>query len=503
MTIKEIELATGLPRASVRFYESEGLIAPTRGENGYRSYSQADLDSLLKIKLLRSLDIPLEDIKALQTDHRTLNSVLDAALSRLEQDSARLGQALELCRTLRREQSSYSALNPRPYLQQLDTHAGGEAEESTYDRLPNATCPFRRFFARDLDTTIWAAAFLLFCQLVLRVNILSGHPALQIFRWFVPLTLVLLTEPLLLHFFCTTPGKFLFGLKITRGDGSPLSIKEAFARTWSVAIFGVGLYIPVISTIVMAVAWYRLRRGDTLSWDYGQDVAYWDSTRPDEHYWDYPKHVGKAALAILLYVCLLVLPGLSHRASARPVHQGDMTAAQFVENFNDFQRFKLQDGDILNYILQEDGSFSKNVIPGGGFVFELGSAPIPFTFHTDENGILTAITFEQHIEGEQLATIPYGRMSAALWSFLYGREGMEQEELARIHDEIAHGDYRLLSYGDPGSPATLSFAYDLPGATVEFKLDCSGYLAAHAGMLMAQEGSDCECTMSFALALTD
>ena len=42
MTIKEIEQATGLPRASVRFYESEGFLSPTRGENGYRSYSSAN-----------------------------------------------------------------------------------------------------------------------------------------------------------------------------------------------------------------------------------------------------------------------------------------------------------------------------------------------------------------------------------------------------------------------------------------------------------------------------
>ena len=38
MTIKEIEDRTGLPRANIRFYESQGLIAPSRGENGYRDY---------------------------------------------------------------------------------------------------------------------------------------------------------------------------------------------------------------------------------------------------------------------------------------------------------------------------------------------------------------------------------------------------------------------------------------------------------------------------------
>ena len=36
MTIKEIETLSGLPRANIRYYESEGLIAPKRSENGYR-----------------------------------------------------------------------------------------------------------------------------------------------------------------------------------------------------------------------------------------------------------------------------------------------------------------------------------------------------------------------------------------------------------------------------------------------------------------------------------
>ena len=64
MTIKEIEDRTGLPRANIRFYESQGLIAPSRGENGYRDYSQEDCQTLLKIKLLRKLDCSLEDIRS-------------------------------------------------------------------------------------------------------------------------------------------------------------------------------------------------------------------------------------------------------------------------------------------------------------------------------------------------------------------------------------------------------------------------------------------------------
>ena len=42
MTIKEMEELAGMPRANIRFYEAEGLLAPARNVNGYRDYSQED-----------------------------------------------------------------------------------------------------------------------------------------------------------------------------------------------------------------------------------------------------------------------------------------------------------------------------------------------------------------------------------------------------------------------------------------------------------------------------
>lgn len=46
MTIKEIEDRSGMTRANIRFYESEGLLHPGRRENGYRDYSSSDLEAL-------------------------------------------------------------------------------------------------------------------------------------------------------------------------------------------------------------------------------------------------------------------------------------------------------------------------------------------------------------------------------------------------------------------------------------------------------------------------
>ena len=60
MKINEVEAAVGVTKKNIRFYEEEGLISPRREPgNGYRSYSEAGVERLRRIKLLRKLDVPL------------------------------------------------------------------------------------------------------------------------------------------------------------------------------------------------------------------------------------------------------------------------------------------------------------------------------------------------------------------------------------------------------------------------------------------------------------
>ena len=66
MQILELESKTGLDRATIRHYEKEGLVQPARRENGYRDYSDDNVNDLLKIKLLRQLGMSLDKIRKLQ-----------------------------------------------------------------------------------------------------------------------------------------------------------------------------------------------------------------------------------------------------------------------------------------------------------------------------------------------------------------------------------------------------------------------------------------------------
>lgn len=72
MNIAEAERRTGLTRANIRFYEKEGLLKPTRGENGYRDYTEDNVQTLRKIMLLRRLRLSVPDIRAIESGEKAL-----------------------------------------------------------------------------------------------------------------------------------------------------------------------------------------------------------------------------------------------------------------------------------------------------------------------------------------------------------------------------------------------------------------------------------------------
>ncbi len=64
--IGQAALRSGVSAANIRFYEKEKLIAQrATGENRYRIYSDEDLHQLRFIRLLRSLDMSLNEVRTL------------------------------------------------------------------------------------------------------------------------------------------------------------------------------------------------------------------------------------------------------------------------------------------------------------------------------------------------------------------------------------------------------------------------------------------------------
>lgn len=66
MKIGELAKATGTQTETIRYYEAEGLLAePARTESNYRRYDQKHVERLSFIRHCRSLDMTLDEIRAL------------------------------------------------------------------------------------------------------------------------------------------------------------------------------------------------------------------------------------------------------------------------------------------------------------------------------------------------------------------------------------------------------------------------------------------------------
>lgn len=68
MLIHEVIQATGLTKKAIEYYTEKGLISPAILENGYRNFSQNDVEQLNKIFVLRKLGISTKDIKTVLSD---------------------------------------------------------------------------------------------------------------------------------------------------------------------------------------------------------------------------------------------------------------------------------------------------------------------------------------------------------------------------------------------------------------------------------------------------
>ena len=121
MTIKDVEERTGLSRSNVRFYEKEKLVEPSRNEsNGYRDYSENDVENIKKIAYLRTLGISIEDIRSIISEKVTLQEMLEKQKEVLKNQITDLNKAKLMCeKMLDEENISYEKLQVEQYVTDL------------------------------------------------------------------------------------------------------------------------------------------------------------------------------------------------------------------------------------------------------------------------------------------------------------------------------------------------------------------------------------------------
>ena len=124
MTIKEVEEKTGLTRSNIRFYEKEKLIEPTRNDkNGYRDYSEKDVENIKKIAYLRTLEISIEDIRNIMSDKVSLTKIIKKQAAAIQTQIEGLNKARAICeRLLEAGNISFDELQVEKYVTDPETY---------------------------------------------------------------------------------------------------------------------------------------------------------------------------------------------------------------------------------------------------------------------------------------------------------------------------------------------------------------------------------------------
>lgn len=379
MTIKDAEQRTGLGRASIRFYEQEGLISPRRESNGYRDYSEDDVQTLLRIRLLRALDVPIEEIKSVCSGEAELGGVLRGRSAELEKRRDEYARRLSVCRELCENGESFATLDAGRYLSELER--GGEPGSSillTPDEPGTVPHPVRRFLARAVDLALISFVWNAVLSLAFGVNILDQSSAVDFLETLAQLAIMLFLEPLFLHLFGTTPGKWLLGLSLSDDSGARPGYMQGFYRTLGVLRWGYGWSIPVYNLVRLVKSFRACADGRALPWDADSELCY---KLRDE------KNLRAAAAAAVW--CLTIFGSvLCHNAAQLAPNSGALTLSQFAENYNHFSSFTGFDGTPLT----PDGQWSRE-LSDGTVVIDLapGESGLDFTLAPD--GTVAAVRY--------------------------------------------------------------------------------------------------------------
>ncbi len=110
MKINEVEALVGITKKNIRFYEEKGLLSPSRNsENGYRDYGEGEVAVLRRIKLLRKLGVPIEEIRRMRRH-----------LVTLERERRNLEEAARLCELLRDREVPLAELDAQGVLEEME-----------------------------------------------------------------------------------------------------------------------------------------------------------------------------------------------------------------------------------------------------------------------------------------------------------------------------------------------------------------------------------------------
>lgn len=118
MKINEVCSIVGISKDNIRFYEKEGLITPSRDSgNNYREYNEEDILLLERIRLLRSIGLPIDEIHSIIRGKTDLGSAVSRRMVEIEEQKRELSAVKRVCTSIVADGSSFDELDAQAYIE--------------------------------------------------------------------------------------------------------------------------------------------------------------------------------------------------------------------------------------------------------------------------------------------------------------------------------------------------------------------------------------------------
>lgn len=456
MKIQMVESRTGLDRPSIRFYEKEGLLNPQRLENGYREYSDADVELLLKIKLLRRLGMSVEKIRSLQQGSADLNSAIAQQMAVHTSQIEDYRRCRAVCEAMCRDGAVFASLDAQHYLQLMQEIRIDDKvldKSSFSEKIPKEIHPWRRYFARTLDYILWSAFVQFILLVVIRIRPVPGE-FLDDLLGIGALALFVPVEALLLSKFGTTPGKYVMGIRVAYYQGGNLPYAEALERSVQVFIQGTACGIPVASLGLYAYRFFQLTGRSTRPF-----VRYDQVEGPKDMAWDYQSELiyrersRKRGVAVaLIFALWLGMTAVTTLDCFKPKYLGsDLTVAQVADNYNSTLHILNQNTEYYDK-LQPDGT--KKPVASNTAILDMngsvGDSRMAFTYEEQDGFVRTVSMHHEWRSVFQLSPLTGDPFMMAC-SLLLAQEGCgirELYEFTRLYESYLNTQCASFAYGN-------------------------------------------------------
>jgi uncharacterized RDD family membrane protein YckC len=335
--------------------------------------------------------------------------------------------------------------------------------------------PWRRYFARTLDVSIYEIIWTAVTLLVLRWS-WNENLAITLLNIFIPLGMMLLIEPLLLSKWGTTIGKWVFGLVVRDSDGNKLRFGQAFERTLNAFRMGMGYNLPIFNIVRLVKSYNHCMSLVPLPWEEGLSYEIKD------------RKVFRILGYIGLIIIVTTLSLIIFFQAQMPINKGNITAQQYYENCNDIIDYNnIYQGIHINDQGVWEESTTDNIY---NYDFH-HIQPFPRHELTITNGVVSGVKIEVENKAIDWITGYTDQKYIAFMSFVAAQKEMNFINLPR--------NSALLEFRND----FVDYSFVEAGIRVTNKVEYSGYNDFDEHFLIATEGMLQNFHMTFTMEKVD